>query len=496
MPNSTNRLFCRLDGLTPAVREQQRANVSKTLGLLETESVPVFDEATQTAARFLETPICILGLMIHERLWLKSAVGLSRLGLMNHLATSRQILRADAYCAYVVDAQQAILIEDTLKDPVFCQSLLAQQYNIRAYLGTPLITHDGWCIGTLAVMDTVSRPFNLRDTEFLALIARWCLREFERDHLLQTSLPKEEEWGSRFGSSSFEDLETIEPQEGNDPSYSISEIKLKLLGGLTRELRAPLTTVIGMASILCGEVFGPLTYKQKEYVKIIHNSGQQMNSLVNEILKLGTAREGKPKLQLAPVNLEMLCQQIINDLTPTTGQKRQSLRLSVEPGKRIWMLDKDKVHQALYYLILGIIESSEAGGEVRVHVSRRGHSLNIALWVSHPWLGDGLPQVKFYTSVLSNGGMEPEILPSWQKGHQFESHLGDRVISTASLEANLSRLQDFERDADRENPQALLGLLLACYLAEHHRGKIVVQGSPDSGYRYVLQLPKIAAEEA
>jgi signal transduction histidine kinase len=494
MSNTNNRLFCRLDGLTPAVREQRRANVAKTLGLLETESVPVFDEATQTAARFLEMPICMLGVMVHDRLWIKSSIGLSRLGLMNPLATSRQIPRTDAYCTYVIDAHQSVLIEDTLQDSVFGSSILAQHYNIRSYLGIPLITHDGCCIGTLAVMDTVPRQFALRDIEFLILIARWCLREFERDHLLQ---------GNRIGEESDDRLEEVfspplatcdRANEGTG-AYCLSELKLELLGELTKELRTPLTTVIGMASILCGEVFGPLTYKQKEYVKIIHNSGQQLNALVSEILKLGTARESGKKLQLSPVNLEMLCQQIINDLAATAREKRQELRLSVEPGKRIWMLDKERVHQALYYLVASVVESSETGGEVRIHISRRGSHLNIALWVSHPWLGDGLPQVKLYSTALSNGKGEREELATLRTGDRFEVRPTDRVIEIASLEENLSRLRSADRGFDGENPQALLGLLLACYLAEQHSGQIAVQGSPESGYRYVLQLPKITAED-
>jgi signal transduction histidine kinase len=495
MPNATNRLFCRLDGLTPTVREQQRANVSKTLGLLETESLPVFEEATQTAARFLEAPICILGLMVHDRLWLKSAVGLSQLGLMNRIATSREIPRIDAYCSYVIDSQQVLAIEDTFQETVFTQSLLAQHYNIRSYLGTPLVTHDGCCIGTLAVMDTVPRQFDIKDIEFLTLIARWCLREFERDHLLQTQATKETDWSSfsqDYQALSLENADNIHKQ---DSSYSISEIKLKLLRGLTQELRTPLTAVIGMASILCGEVFGPLTQKQREYVNIIHNSGQQVNALVNEILKLGTVQDERSKLQLTPVNLEMLCQQIINDLTPTAQQKRQQLRLSVEPGKRIWMLDRDKVKQAIYYLIISVVESSAVGGEVRVHISRRSNSLNLALWVSHPWLGDGLPQVKLYASALTNGMVERETVAPWQNGNQWQSPQA-QVIHPASLEANLIQLkEDGEIAKDGENPQALLSLLLACYLTEQHNGKIVVQGSSESGYRYVLQLPQIAAEE-
>ncbi|MGB5768268.1 MAG: histidine kinase, partial [Crocosphaera sp.] len=103
MFNSTNGLFCRLDGLTPAVREQQRVKTLKHLGLLDTETIPIFDEATQTAARFIEAPICILGTMVQDHLWLKSAVGLSRLGLMNNLASTRRISRQEAFSTYVVD---------------------------------------------------------------------------------------------------------------------------------------------------------------------------------------------------------------------------------------------------------------------------------------------------------------------------------------------------------------------------------------------------------
>ncbi|MGH2414971.1 MAG: GAF domain-containing sensor histidine kinase, partial [Microcystaceae cyanobacterium] len=376
MSNSTNRLFCHLDGLTSAGREQQRVTTLKKLGLLDPGTVPIFDEATQTAARFIEAPMCILGLMVQEQLWLKSAVGLSRLGLMNQLASSRQISRQDAFSTYVVDSQQNLIINDTTADSIFARSLLVQHYSIRAYLGTPLITAEGQCIGALAVMDLVPRQFTLRDIEFLALSARWCLREFEREHLLKTQPHQINEW--LLLNQSQESRESNSPSNDKNPSTaaanfstSTNAIKLKLLRQLTQELRTPLTAVIGMASVLIGEVFGSLSNKQKEYLEIIHTSGQEMSSLVDEILKLGVANETVTKLQLTPVNIEMLCQQALNSLCQIAKQKRQELRLSVEPGKRIWLLDKEKARQALYFLVISAIESSEPSSEVRIHVSHR-----------------------------------------------------------------------------------------------------------------------------
>ncbi|WP_232826296.1 GAF domain-containing sensor histidine kinase [Cyanothece sp. BG0011] len=491
MFNSTNRLFCRLDGLSPAVREQKRVKTLKQLCLLDTETIPIFDEATQTAARFIDVPICLLGIMVQDQFWLKSAVGLSRLGLMNDLASKRKIPRQEAFSTYVIDSQQPLAIHDTLQDPTFAKSSLVQHYGIRAFLGTPLITAEGQCLGTLAVMDLVPRQFTPRDVEFLTITARWCLREFERNHLLKTQSPKEDEWLNLMRAN-------VIPSQSDEPrtssvSASINTIKLELLRQLMEEFRTPLTSVIGMSSVLQGGVFGSLTTKQKEYLNIIHSSGQQMNALVKEILTLGISHDAHNELQLNPVNIEMLAQNTINSLAEMVNQKRQTLRLSVEPGKRIWLLDKDIVRQGLYYLIVSVLESGEVGGEIRIHISRRTKTLNIAVWVSHPWLGDGLPQVNFHPSSSQKKLTQlHHSLNSLEHKQGIVSRPNDYILRASSLEKIIYATED-NKPQSQPSPE-LLGLLLSCHLIENHGGKIMVQGSSDSGYRYVLMLPKIGTD--
>jgi len=63
MVNPENNIFCPLDGLTTTKREQQRVKTLESLGLLADGTIPVFDEAAQTAARLLETPIGLVGFM-------------------------------------------------------------------------------------------------------------------------------------------------------------------------------------------------------------------------------------------------------------------------------------------------------------------------------------------------------------------------------------------------------------------------------------------------
>jgi hypothetical protein len=492
MPNTTNRLFCRLDGLSASLREQQRTLLIKNLGLLELESVPIFDEATQMAARFIEAPICTLSLMIQEQLWLKSAVGLSQLGLMNQLAASRHISRQEAFCTFAVDSHQPLIIPDTLAEVVFAQSFLTQHYGIRAYLGTPLLTAEGQCIGALAIMDLVPRTFTVRDLEFLTLAARWCLREFERNYLLKARPLAVEELPIARGMQG-EQRSQDGPSKGNSSAIVINAIKLKLLRQLIQELRTPLTSVIGMSSVLRREVFGSLTQKQREYIDIVHHSGQHLNSLVEEILKLGDIEDDTTKIDLSPVNVEMICQQVINSLLVSAQQKHQQLRLSVEPGKRIWLLDKGKVRPMLYYLVMSLIDLAKGEGEVRIHVSRRSKTLNIAIWLSHPWLGDGLPQWAFPPAAIAQP-VELVPPPSAPFPDPTDFNLSSQhILNAASLAATLRQASNLGTNWTESTAQSTLSLLLGCYLAECHGGKVVIQGSAESGYRYVIVLPKMAA---
>lgn len=520
MTQPKNRLFCRLDGLTPAARQQQRLIILDKLGLLTTDTVPVFEEATQTASSFLEVPICILGLAVEKELWFKSTAGLSSIGLMNQLASDRKLPLDESFSTYVVDSGQVLVIDNTLTNSVFATSALVQHYGIRAYLGVPLFSAEGCCIGSLEVMDTEPHSFSSRDIDFLALTARWCLREFERDCLLKTQSQQATEiyqdlsinvaqassWSSTLGGLT-QSKQTPLPSELlshgggswtplSKGANSTSSIKMKLLSQLTQELRTPLTSVIGMASVLRREVYGPLTGKQREYLEIIHNSGQSLISLVDEIVNLGVLSEQDSHLQISSVDIEMLCQQVINSLVDIARQQQQELRLSVEPGNRIWSLDKDKVRQALYYLIINVIEIAEAGGEVRVHVSRRNHALNIAVWLSHPWLGDGLHQVEFYSQSVTKA-LTLSRSTQGENNHSVLSDvlLGNQVLTSSALMSAIN-LNNGENTGNKEKiSRDVLGLLLSCHLVELHGGQVIVQGTPESGYRYILKLPKIESDE-
>jgi len=283
---------------------------------------------------------------------------------------------------------------------------------------------------------------------------------------------------------------------------STNSIKVKLLNYLAQELLTPLTSVVGMASVLKQEIYGPLTNKQKEYIDVIQDSSRSLRSLVEEIVELAELDDSGFTLKRTAVDIETLCQQVVTILSPVASRREQEINWSMGPGPRIWLVDKDKVQQMLHHLIFSIIQSAGAGSVIRVHVSRKEDGINIGVWVFHPWLGESLPHAKLYTDYLLKAGSG-----SGSTSHSETDSLGleaqHPTQGSQRLTLAFSELAALVAQNAEDTAPALagygarerLGLLLCCQLVEIQGGQLSIQGAPESGYRYVLWLPCTNATE-
>jgi PAS domain S-box-containing protein len=79
--------------------------------------------------------------------------------------------------------------------------------------------------------------------------------------------------------------------------------KSDFLANMSHELRTPLNAILGFSEILSHELFGEILNKDyKEYSRIIHDSGQHLLSLINDILDLSKIESGRIELQEEPVD--------------------------------------------------------------------------------------------------------------------------------------------------------------------------------------------------
>lgn len=475
------RLSCLLEGPSSDQRDRDRIQALTRLNLLDNAAIPVFDEATQTISRLLAMPICMLSIVDAETQRFKSVVGLSSLGLMNQLAAARYIPRSESFCTQVIDSGKAFALEDATAHPAFSHSLLVQQYGIQSYLGVPLVTTEGCCIGTLAVMDLLPHRFTQQEVAFLELSARWSISEFEKQQTLAIL-----EKVVRSPESSSDALNE------NSLLSKINRVRFDLVVQLTEDLRNPLTSITGMANMLSREIYGPLSEKQQEYTKIVLGSSQQLLGMVNEIAEIGHLNETDYQLALATVDIEMVGQQVLASLEDLVKQQDLKIKFTVEPGSRIWNLDKRVIKQLIYHLVFSLAKMSTAGSTIRLHISRKEGSINIALWVSNPWLGEDLPQA----------------IIAWEKSN-FSTATNTRPLSSTSTDeaVGISTVTGFSSSHSQNEPaevfEALatakkvdtsrqeLGFLLSRHLTKMHGGEASIQGSAAAGHRYVITLPAL-----
>ncbi len=138
--------------------EKRRLQVLWQYDVLDTVPEAVFDELTELAARICEAPIALISLVDERRQWFKSRVG----------TTLEETSRDISFCTHAIMGADVFVVPDASRDKRFAQNpLVTSEPRIRFYAGAPLITADGYALGTLCVIDRV--PRQLRDDQLRAL---------------------------------------------------------------------------------------------------------------------------------------------------------------------------------------------------------------------------------------------------------------------------------------------------------------------------------------
>ena len=276
---------------------------------------------------------------------------------------------------------------------------------------------------------------------------------------------------------------------------STNSVSLKLLDRLSEELLTPLTSILGMASVLSQEIYGPLTAKQKEYVDILNERGRYLRSLAEEIVALAKLTDSGPKLDRKAVDPDNLCQQAIASMAPVASGKQvkitldRGLRHSINPensGSQLLLLDKNIFQQMLQNLLLSVIDTADADSSVKLHLSRKEQEFDLALWMSHPILGESLPHSQLYRDKLS---AQEQTDPPAGKLNLPAPGLNRVKLASSELAKGILEGRHQEANATASKSPDLLRLLLACQLLELQGGTLWIQGSPDLGYRYLLSFP-------
>jgi PAS domain S-box-containing protein len=152
------------------VNETARLEALSQYNILDTAPEQEFDDFTRLAAQICETPIALFTLVAHHRQWIKSNIGLS----------ITETDREGSFCAHAILGNEVFIIPDALADERFATNpFVTAEPHIRFYAGVPLITPQGYALGTLCVIDCKPRELNSQQLGALEALSRQVMTQLE-----------------------------------------------------------------------------------------------------------------------------------------------------------------------------------------------------------------------------------------------------------------------------------------------------------------------------
>ena len=154
----------------PPENESARLAALQRYAILDTFPEQEFDDLSRLAAMICGTPIALVSLVDSHRQWFKSRIG------MEETETSRDV----AFCAHAILQPDVMVVPDALEDARFrANPLVTENPNVRFYAGAPLISQEGYALGTLCVIDRVPREISPEQKESLKALSRLVVTQME-----------------------------------------------------------------------------------------------------------------------------------------------------------------------------------------------------------------------------------------------------------------------------------------------------------------------------
>jgi len=150
-------------------------------------------------------------------------------------------------------------------------------------------------------------------------------------------------------------------------------LKSEFMADVSHEIRTPLNAIVGFASVLTDNYFGELNNRQQEYTRGIHESAEELISIIDNMLDLASVEAGLMTLELDTVDVNTLLVTAMNLIRERARRKDIDIEFD-SPADIGWVVaDEKRLKQVLFNLLSSAVGHTPPGGEVLMTASREGN---------------------------------------------------------------------------------------------------------------------------
>src|SRR2546430_582340 len=248
------------------------------------------------------------------------------------------------------------------------------------------------------------------------------------------------------GARLYEDLASA-----NRDLSQATRVKSEFLANMSHELRTPLNAILGFSGLLSERLAGPLNEKQTRFVRNIHEAGEHLLELINDVLDLSKVEAGKLELRPEIVTIDVLLEPASAAGRAAAQAKGVSFAMEMPDAPPLF-LDPTRVRQILFNLVSNAVKFTPDGGRVTLSALVEGRELRFEVADT----GVGIP----------DAGRE-RMFGVFERFH--------------------------EGRADVEGTG--LGLALTKRLVEQMKGSITFESEEGKGTTFLVRLPDVVTEQ-
>ncbi len=302
--------------------ENERLEVLKSYSILDTLPEKEYDDITYLASHICQVPISLITLIDNKRQWFKSHYGL------NVDQTPREV----SFCAHAINDQENILIvPDSRNDERFRDNpLVTDEPYVIFYVGVPLVTSEGYPLGTLCIIDNKPNELKHNQLEALKALSNQLMKIFE----------------SRINYAALQ-ISVYELEAQNKSLHEFARIA-------AHDLKSPLNSITMATGLLENSHSGNIGDEGVELLEFINQSSEKLATLIDGILQYC---KNSRLLEEKKETIDLL--QNIQEVTYLADVKKETLfDIKIKDGTKLYT-NKVAFNQVLINLLSNAIRYND-----------------------------------------------------------------------------------------------------------------------------------------